>query len=307
MITHERPYFFKYATASTTLAILANSSVRWSSPNLFNDPFDIQFDLRIPFSREEYRSAVSKRLYDFFENGRSTPVNVDNPSTQLFNALLDIMKCRAEDFNADQFVEQVMPSLDASYDAMLQSLPKYHGETKEMLNDVCVFCVSEVPDSLLMWSHYADSHRGALIKLRCLPEYDTALCAAVPVKYADDIPPFATLNGIVESAFGVSPLRGDHLFHVLTATKSSEWSYEREWRTITTFRNKAQHEAGYADYKILPEEIEEIILGCKIAEADREKIVELAAEKYPDAIVSIAKKHPGKYALEFEPLVNGDT
>lgn len=299
MISHDRKFFYKYTSASTALKILENETVRWSSPNQFNDPFDIQFNLRVPFSKDEYREAMTNQLQDVFENGRTHPIEANNGSTMLFNQLLDLMRNANQNFGPNDFITQMLPSLDQSYEAMLNGLPDNHQGIRQVLDDICVFCVSEVPDSLLMWSHYAASHQGAVIKFRCLPKFDTALCAAVPVNYTDDIPPFATLEGVVESAFGLAPLRGDHLFRVLTATKSTAWSYEREWRTVATFRNGEQRTLGYADYEIHKEEIQEVVLGCRMSGEDREQIQKVLRDKYPHTILREAQKHSSKYGLEF--------
>ena len=45
MITDDREFFYTYASSDNAKAILRNCSVRWSSPLLFNDPFETQFDL----------------------------------------------------------------------------------------------------------------------------------------------------------------------------------------------------------------------------------------------------------------------
>lgn len=42
---HDLPLLHKYATASTAKAILQSSTLRWSSPLLFNDPFDVPRDM----------------------------------------------------------------------------------------------------------------------------------------------------------------------------------------------------------------------------------------------------------------------
>ena len=57
-----------------------------------------------------------------------------------------------------------------------------------MLPKLRVFCVSEVNDNILMWSHYAQYHRGVCIRLRVMPEVDNALCAAKKVIYTESPP-----------------------------------------------------------------------------------------------------------------------
>ena len=76
-----------------------------------------------------------------------------------------------------------------------------------------VSCFSQKNDSILMWSHYANSHKGF-----CL-EYDfkmlkELITLPLPVKYCNDLP-----NDIDDKL-------------KLIFTKSKEWSYEEEWRLV---------------------------------------------------------------------------
>jgi hypothetical protein len=47
----EPPDHHKYMAAETAKSS-KKSSLRWASPTLFNDPFDVQFDLRVEYDRE---------------------------------------------------------------------------------------------------------------------------------------------------------------------------------------------------------------------------------------------------------------
>src|SRR5580692_1932007 len=42
---HNRTHFFKYTSASVAKIIFTNRTLRWSSPILFNDPFDVHREL----------------------------------------------------------------------------------------------------------------------------------------------------------------------------------------------------------------------------------------------------------------------
>ena len=46
---HNRRSFFKYTSAETAIKILESSSVLYSSPIRFNDPFDVQAGLHFDF------------------------------------------------------------------------------------------------------------------------------------------------------------------------------------------------------------------------------------------------------------------
>lgn len=58
--SHDRKRFYKYMTATTVMAVLGNSTLRWALPKLFNDPFDVQFDLQVKYDRD--RVEVSRLL-----------------------------------------------------------------------------------------------------------------------------------------------------------------------------------------------------------------------------------------------------
>jgi len=302
MITHDNEYFYKYVSAGTAKAILRNRSVRWSSPLLFNDPFDIQFDLQIPFTQDEHHDAMLQKYIEVFRNGRNGPINTENPQTELFNRLLDLTRERAPDMTDEELALEFGPSIREGYSKVVSSLPAVHEEVRGILGHTCVFCVSTVPNSLLMWAHYADSHQGAVIKFRCLQERGTALCAATPVVYQEEMPPFMTLADSVASSFGEQDTPHEHLYHAMTATKGDEWAYENEWRAIGIFRTPEETAQGYSDDKIYPEEIVEVTLGCRIEDADRDEILKLIVGNYPHAAIRQAHTADKSFTLDYEEV-----
>jgi hypothetical protein len=64
--------FYKYMKASTTKTVLESNSLRWSSPTLFNDPFDLQFDLQLKFDSDRVLNRVLRRFVDVY-TGRAQP------------------------------------------------------------------------------------------------------------------------------------------------------------------------------------------------------------------------------------------
>lgn len=301
MITHNREFFYKYVTAATAKAILRNCSVRWSSPRIFNDPFDIQFDLHLPFTEEEYIAAMMVRLNDLYENGRQSPLQSTSPSVVIFNNLFDLARANPDKLDKEEFFKELLLGTKEGASGAAAALPGIHAEVREIINDLCVFCISETHDNLLMWSHYAASHTGAVIKLKCLPEKDTALCAATQVSYQREMPVWASLESVVESNTGGAPLDPNKYLYAMAATKSEEWSYEKEWRLISKFLKPNQIEAGVADYTIWPEEIVEITFGCRMNDADKVEIAALSVH-YPNVELSQASVHPKKFELVFSPI-----
>jgi len=57
-------HFFKYNTASVAKIVLATGRVRWSSPLLFNDPFDCYFSLEPKFDFSACKEKHCERFLD---------------------------------------------------------------------------------------------------------------------------------------------------------------------------------------------------------------------------------------------------
>ncbi|MDZ4857099.1 MAG: hypothetical protein SGJ26_19965, partial [Nitrospirota bacterium] len=67
---HAKERFFKYTSASTALKILESSAVRYSSPLLFNDPFDVQSGLHFEFEIESLPEKIFQRIEQLVASDR---------------------------------------------------------------------------------------------------------------------------------------------------------------------------------------------------------------------------------------------
>jgi len=65
MKAHNRDYFVKYLTSNTAKRILESLQVKWSSPLLFNDPFDTQIEFRIDLKDTEFENAFKDEVMKF--------------------------------------------------------------------------------------------------------------------------------------------------------------------------------------------------------------------------------------------------
>jgi len=169
------------------------------------------------------------------------------------------------------------------------------------LRSMRVFCVSEVHDDLLMWAHYADCHRGAVIQLRCIPEKDTALCAARRIDYRATIPAIAnTAEEWAAHITGESRIDLKGRFFDVVFTKSDHWSYEKEWRCYSSARigDNRPGEAMTLD----PEVIMAVYLGCRMPPKDRDGVVRLVRERLMHVRVFQARQSASTFSLEFEPI-----
>ena len=91
-------------------------------------------------------------------------------------------------------------------------------------NDYRIVCLSRSRNKKLMWSHYADGHRGCSIKIAVPKGYGSNDCPLRRVQYTSKYTSRDNLdtNGIVNSLY----------------TKDKKWDYELEVRAVYSNINK---------------------------------------------------------------------
>jgi len=152
-----------------------------------------------------------------------------------------------------------------------------------------IVCFSEHLDSLLMWGHYTDSHRGFVVEFD--PEH--ALFSARDfgkVVYQTSRP---TLTMEADSQ--------------MLLRKSPEWSYEDEHRLIKPrseltkgmyIRNAAERPGHYVPLPM--DAIKAVYFGCKMSEAHRDDLLK-PLQQFPPVKVFFMKRHPTEYNLQAIP------
>ncbi len=137
------------------------------------------------------------------------------------------------------------------------------------MDNFSVICLTEKFDDILMWSHYADSHRGF-----CMHFEMTQL--RYTVIYQDDYPKIDFDADEAEQLLS---------FHRLLHTKAKNWEYEKEHRIINV------KPAGVQPY---PGRLANIFFGLRTSEADIESVKAILKDtvKYYKCFIS-----PEKFAL----------
>jgi hypothetical protein len=294
MTNNDHKYFYKYVTMKTLRLILENSKIRYSAPLFFNDPFDTQLDLRVGFDREELKNGLKKRFKGYFSPSGVIPTSQDNDT---FLAMMREIKSNgltAEKFE-QQFLSDILQGVENSFMSLEEECVKW----RKQFNDYMVFCVSETHRNLLMWSHYADEHKGAVIRLKCLPDKDAVLCAARPVQYEHNMPTLANnVEDQIDRALGLQHTDIESIFNKLVFTKSIDWSYEKEWRVVIPLLDESHK--NFEDITIYEEEVDGVYFGCRSDESERKEIIKIIKENYPNTKTFKAEKHPDEFKLIFK-------
>lgn len=300
---HERDFFFKYTSYNTAKIILRDLTYRWSSPLLFNDPFDTQMELRNGLDTENPELSlweeVQRRVL-----ARVDPVGTSN--NPLFRIIMAIRGGELENKIHEIISGFQKGKVGAIATPMHQLFENAHSifqglndDWKKLLNQMRIFSVSEIFDDLLMWAHYAENHNGAVFKLRCLPEKDNALCIAQRVTYSDEIPIMVTIGDLVDHQCGVGRFTEQDYFKKQALTKSFHWNYEREWR-IVDYRFDQINEL-FIDVPFHSQEIDSLYLGCRMSPGNRKQIKDIVKTILPHVKVFQASPHERKFQLVFEP------
>lgn len=106
-------------------------------------------------------------------------------------------------------------------------MKEYSDSIKENFKNKGVFCLTESNDNLLMWSHYGDRHRGICIGFKREGTILSGNDQTKPVRYAHKyqklkLSEYAALANNQRTEFN----------QTLLWTKSIDWAYEREWRSV---------------------------------------------------------------------------
>jgi hypothetical protein len=292
MITplHNKDGFFKYYTAASAELTLKHTSRKWSTPALFNDPFDNQFDLHLEEPTETLVDENLTQFHELIHSPHPLRPNQLGAMTPVAEYIRQIYQQNPDFKYTDEHLAYLRGGVVEGMQRAIEINPGINAEIRSAMADTSIFCLSETHDNLLMWSHYAQNHTGAVIKFLSLPQVDSPLILAQPVRYTAQIPrrEFASMMDFQKSLTDT--------IEQITLTKSDVWAYEREWRIVAGLRDKTQ---TYEILRFVPEEVGEVYLGCKIANDDQEKIVELTRSLYPAARIFQAEKHPREFALVF--------
>lgn len=270
-----RPSMYKYRPDNTsTLRILKNQEMYLSFVSDFNDPFDCRITVNCKGTET-----------DWIEYARHLPIPA-NIKEQTLNYLR---------------------SIGFDPDAIMSVYRKQNFKT------AVVYCVSELCDNMLMWSHYSNCHKGVCIGFatevkghslgihmndpslrQSLGEDFDNFLSLSKVNYQRELPPpydIFTGDTAALSAF--------------LKTKGLDWVYEQERRILLPYRGLEKHLVTFAKASL-----SKVILGCRISPDFRREVLNIIASQYWLAGHAVnvyqADLDEGSYSLKFKKVEVGN-
>jgi hypothetical protein len=138
---------FKYLHPDRT-AVLRDATIRFTSPKVLNDPFELKPHISA-FSGPEYVSSP-----------------VDDLLRERYTKLPEQVRMIVSLKIYLNLAEAKMPAVKLEGKRRLDILvPGIRNALNQTLEDMLgTLCLAESPTSLLMWAHYADSHQGFVVE-----------------------------------------------------------------------------------------------------------------------------------------------
>lgn len=269
-IISESDCLFRYRTVNEkNLEALKNDRLYYSTPNCFNDPYDNLIFVNTQTVLSKISGSINAGMDSFLEKNTEK-----TPEIALFKNAWNDKQHRP------QLLQRHCELISSALDAVRMNLRAYPR----------LICFSEEYDSMLMWSHYADYHKGYVLvyakeDLISAVSYDSKgnllsqKTRLEKVQYTDrqtdmtdEVLAYLRVNmlgGTVDNRTdaSINPIK---LRKVLTE-KSTEWQYEKEWRLIP--RIPSIEKPSMFSYLICKPKA--VIIGSKCHEEDRKRLIDI--------------------------------
>ena len=260
---------FKYQPFSNwSLVNLKNRCLWFSKPKRFNDPYDCRIRLSFDNVPEyEWETILEAYLIDMKERFGDDFSEEENKKEYITNGKPN------EKFKkmATNFVERI-----------------FMNREQTMMNERGVACFSDKFDDMLMWSHYAEGHKGFCIEFdtRFEPFKDDK--RLFKVNYSEVVPIVSLADIFVsDDEKAIKPLMS------LITTKSDKWSYESEWRVF--------HMQGDHKFFINHKAFSGVFFGCEMPN-DHKEIIALILKDSPTKLFETSRME-SKFGIEFEKVI----
>lgn len=238
--------------------IFTHNELYFASPKDFNDPFDCDPPIKFAdCTDEEYM-----RLHRSGAEKDTEPEKAEkNALDELKNNRIKFLRKREEDFK---------------------------NVLKEMSDPLGVLCLSATPYDILMWSHYADKHRGVvLIFDRKGLEKRFEHC--YKVDYEDNV---IDVRVLIDNL--------NRWYIPLLTKKSDRWHYEKEWRIITEPDNRRDKHANLRIFEFSRETLIGVIYGSNMSKHDKNRIKKCRDFNQLEARIYEAKRDNHSYTVSID-------
>ena len=275
-----------------SLEALKNNTVYLASPREFDDPYDCNVFVdsnNFSLQRVRYYAAlcgvkldndwnyadisihIAEKIYNHISTGNPVnslfPLNTENELVSAHQELFLLM--------LENELRSPQASGESYYTAINRVITQEYNDMQQNANRFRIACFSQTPYSMLMWSHYANSHKGFCIEYE-IPIYsentETIFHNLYPVIYTDIRKDLSQLSINWNSLGNITDDELCDFYKYCLLSKSLDWKYQQEIRLIScddliTDENYIcqffKIKKVYLGNQMQPDERKEIIKICK--------------------------------------------
>ena len=257
--------------------VLEQKMIRFTQPGDFNDPFEFRPYIQSAASDEAVRNHVEANF------DKLVDAELAKYGAMLQPGLARALKENLNKADVLEFFRQLEPQVLSRLAPSIDAVLNQH---------VGIMCLSEVPDSILMWGHYTDDHRGFVVGF----DSDHAFFS----KRKSQQDEFGFLRQVNYQHERPRVVLSDTSSPVWFNTKSDQWAYEKEWRMLRVLSECDNRKEG-TPFPIclfgFPEDaVLEIIIGLRSTSSLLQRLESLAAG-FPRAALLQARENPTDYSL----------
>lgn len=269
--------------------VLRTLQLKVTPPNQFNDLFEFTPAAKGGLGDTDLAQLTSeKAMADIYKQLQS---KVPVPDFESFKTLI---RRKVSDPN---FILGTEKNLQKTMTENCRNL------CKDVSQFLGLICFASKRNNLLMWSHYANGHKGIVIGFNSNHRFFTESTQVRPVNYSPDDQRFAWDSSLNPGDEGY-----DAMAETFVLTKSHHWQYEGEMRALLQLdgleqRSIADGGAGY--FLSFPSDlIEEVIIGYRASVAT-DGAIRQAMSLHGISETKFLRAQPDllKFDLEFVPAI----
>jgi len=214
-----------YPYSEYLLEMLLLKKAWYSKPEVFNDPLDCYLNFNDCIPVNKYENCLRWQLKR--EGRTESQIKKD----------LELLISPSGEINDD--AKRIIEGISAS--------------TLNVIRNIGVLCLTERNDSVTMWAHYADNHKGV-----CVGFVVTDEASPIQVTYVSNAP-LVNFSDLLDSE-----TENDEYRWIFS--KNNDWSYEREWRLVVHQGNQLWP---------IPGKISHLIFGLRMDQSKRRTIIKI--------------------------------
>jgi hypothetical protein len=265
---------------------LTHCRIRYTQPGAFNDPFEVK-----PYITNIADNETAERVVD-----QILPDEIKKAYEQLPAEVRSVIPYEV----MQKIALQRRELLRGQFGAIIsQFTPMLRRVMEEKFNELLgILSLTEKPDNLLMWSHYAASHEGFVIGFDSTHEYFN--------QRESEKKEFRHLRKVeyrsMRPSMPLAALDGIDIFLV----KSVDWEYEQEWRIIFPLENAVEviptESLPVCLFAFPPEAVIEVIFGSRMHETNKSAIRNIlrSSKKFSQVEIFNALPHEWEFGLKLE-------